>query len=403
MTDRTHDIVLHGATGYVGKLTARHLAEQAGDTRIALSGRSRERLEALRDELRVDWPLLVTDAHDTAAVTALAASAKVVATTVGPYRRYGRELVRACAAAGTSYCDLTGETLFVRETATELHEQARETGARIVHSAGFDSIPPDLGVLLLHRQVHADGAGTLGQTVGVLASARGGVSGGTVDSMRSELEAVEADPSLRRVLGDPYALSPDRGAEPDGRDERDPMRPVRDPLLDRWVAPSPFGPHDSRIVRRSNALLGHAYGDGFRYREHLGVGTGVEAPVLAGLVAAGLGALLAGMQWGPTRSLLGRVLPDPGQGPSDRSRAAGHFRFDTYTETSTGDRYVSTVADRRDPGYGGTAVMFGETALSLATDPLESAAGVLTPAAAVGEHLIRRLRGAGLDLTATRR
>jgi len=395
------DLVLHGATGFVGQLVAAELAAH-GSGGIGLSGRSEERLRAVRDELGVDWPLLVTDAHDPASVAALAAGTKVVATTVGPYHRYGLPLVEACAAAGTSYCDLTGETLFVRRSHEVAHERARATGARIVHSAGFDSVPSDLGVLLLHERVRADGEGTLGETALVLVSVKGGVSGGTVDSARAELAELTADPGARKILADPYALSPDRGADPAGRDEKDPMLPGRNPLLDRWVAPYPFGPHDSRIVRRSNALLGHAYGPGFRYSEHLAVGGGPAGPVVAGLVTVGLGAFAGGMRFGPTRAVLDRVLPSPGSGPSEQRRKSGHFRVEVHTRTSTGARYVATVAAQGDPGYAATAVIFAEAGLSLALDPLDSPGGVLTPAAAIGAPLIQRLQDRGLTLSTER-
>jgi short subunit dehydrogenase-like uncharacterized protein len=402
MSGRRYEIVLHGATGFVGRLTARHLVASAGaGARIALSGRSEPRLRGLREELGVDWPALVTDGRDPAAVAALAASTSVVATTVGPYARLGLPLVRACAEAGTSYCDLSGETSFVRESAAAAHLPAVGTGARIVHSAGFDSVPADLGVLLLHERVRSDGEGTLAATVLALASVRGGISGGTIDSLRGELAAA-ADPALRRALADPYALSPDRAADPPGHDERDLDRPIRDPLLGRWVAPNPFGPHDSRIVRRSNALLGHAYGPGFRYREVLSVGPGPAAPVLAGLVTAGLGAFLAGMRFGPTRALLDRALPTPGRGPSEKTRQSGHFRVEVHTVTSTGARYQATVAAQGDPGYAATAVMFGQSALSLARDDLRSPGGVLTPAAALGDQLADRLRGQGFELSVAR-
>lgn len=395
------DLVLHGATGFVGRLVAAELAAH-GSGAIGLSGRSEERLAAVRDELGVDWPLLVTDAHDPASVAALAGATRVVATTVGPYHRHGLPLVEACAAAGTSYCDLTGETLFVRRSHQVAHRRAGETGARIVHSAGFDSVPSDLGVLLLHERVRADGAGTLGETALVLVSAKGGVSGGTVDSARAELAELTADPGARKILADPYALSPDRGADPAGRDEKDPLLPGRNALLDRWVAPYPFGPHDSRIVRRSNALLGHAYGPGFRYSEHLAVGRGPAAPVLAGLVTAGLGAFAGGMRFGPTRAVLDRVLPSPGDGPSEQRRKSGHFTVEVHTRTSTGARYVATVAAQGDPGYAATAVIFAEVGLSLALDPLDSPGGVLTPASAIGAPLIRRLRERGLTLSTDR-
>jgi short subunit dehydrogenase-like uncharacterized protein len=394
------DLVLHGASGFVGRLVAAELA--GADLRIGLSGRSEDRLRAVRDGLGVDWPLLVTDALDPASVATLAGSTKVVATTVGPYHRYGLPLVEACAAAGTAYCDLTGETLFVRRSHEVAHERARETGARIVHSAGFDSVPSDLGVLLLHERVRADGEGTLGETALALISAKGGVSGGTVDSARAEFAELAADPAVRRILADPYALSPDRGADPPGRDERDPLLPGRNALLGRWVAPYPFGPHDSRIVRRSNALLDHAYGPGFRYQEHLAVGSGPAAPVLAGLVTAGLGVVAGSMRFGPTQAVLDRVLPAPGHGPSEQRRRSGHFRIEVHTRTSTGAHYVATVAAQGDPGYAATAVIFGEAALSLALDPLDSSGGVLTPAAALGPFLVQRLRNRGLTLSTDR-
>ena len=211
---RPYDVVLHGATGFVGRLTAAHLAEHAGSARVALSGRSPAKLERLRDELGVDWPLLVTDAASADDVAALALSATAVASTVGPYAKYGMPLVRACAAAGTAYADLCGEVLFVRDSIDAVDEQARHTGARIVHACGFDSVPSDLGVLLLHQQVAADGAGSLEDTLLVVRSVRAGISGGTIDSLRTQQDEVKARPDRRQVVSDPYALSPDRDSEP---------------------------------------------------------------------------------------------------------------------------------------------------------------------------------------------
>lgn len=402
MTYRDHDVVLHGATGFVGRLTARHLAAYAGDARVALSGRSTDKLLALRDELGVDWPVLVADAADPGSLAELAASTTAVATTVGPYAKYGLPLVQACAEAGTSYADLTGEVLFVRDSAAAAHDRARHTGARIVHAAGFDSVPSDLGVLLLHEQVVADGEGTLEETVLLLVSVRGGVSGGTIDTMRTQVDLVKADPALRRILADPFALSPDRTAEPDLGPENDPQLPTRDPLLGRWVAPFVMAPFNTRIVRRSNALQDHAYGPGFRYREVLGVGGGPVALVLAGAVTAGLGGLAVGMALPPTRLLLDRVLPKPGSGPSERVQRGGHFRVEVHSRTSTGARYVATVAAQGDPGYAATAVMLGESALCLGLDRLPSAGGVLTPAVAMGDHLVSRLRARGFELSVSR-
>jgi short subunit dehydrogenase-like uncharacterized protein len=398
---REHDVVVYGATGFVGKLTALYLAGAAPEgTRIALAGRSQVKLEQVRSELpgaASEWPLIVADSSDAEALAAMAASATAIATTVGPYYRYGLPLVEACADAGTHYADLTGETLFMRRSIDLAHERAKASGARIVHTCGFDSIPSDIGVMLLHQHAAETGAGDLGKTTLVVRAVRGGVSGGTVDSLRGQLDAAKADKSLRKVMVDPYALSPDRKADPDGGDERDPMGPIHDPELGGWLAPFVMGTVNSRVVRRSNALQGHAYGIGLRYRELMLTGGLPLGPVKAAGIAGGIAALVAGLSVGPTRKLLDRALPDPGEGPSESAREKGFFKIDVHAKTSSGRDIVCRVSAPGDPGYKATGVMLGEAALALALDgeALPDAAGVLTPSTGIGVRLAERLREAG--------
>ena len=213
--ERTYDLLLFGATGFVGQLTAQHLAEHAPPgVRIALAGRSSAKLETVRSSLGAraqSWDLLVADAADTDRLAELAAATKVVVTTVGPYAKFGMPLVAACAAAGTHYADLTGEVLFVRRSADAFHEEALRSGAKIVHACGFDSIPSDLGVLLTAQRARADGAGELGHTVLYVRRLRGGFSGGTIDSMRTQAIEMRASAADRTIVADPYGLSPVRG------------------------------------------------------------------------------------------------------------------------------------------------------------------------------------------------
>jgi len=395
---RDLDIVVFGATGFVGRLTAQHLARHAPlGTKIALGGRSLPRLEAVRAELGVDWPLVVADTGDPEALRAMAERTTVVATTVGPYARYGLPLVQACAAAGTHYADLAGEVLFVRDSIDAQHAAAVASGARIVHACGFDSIPSDLAVLLLHRE----GGGELEDTTLLLASARGGFSGGTVDSLRNQVDVSKADTSLKRVAADPYALSPSRADEPDLGGEGDFVLPRRDDLVGRWVAPFVMAPFNTRIVRRSNALQHWAYGRRFRYTEVMGVGPMPVAPVLAAAVSAGVIGLGLGMAFPPARLVLDRVLPKPGEGPSEQARENGHFHTQTHARTADGRHLVATVAAKGDPGYAATAVMLGQSALSLALDELPGGGGVLTPATAMGMALVERLRTQGFELRVT--
>ncbi len=261
MSQREYDLCLFGSTGFVGRLTAHYLAASAPTgTRIALGGRSRTKLESLQSELGApacSWALVVADSFDQAALQGLARSATTVATSVGPYARYGRHLVAACAEAGTHYADLTGEVLFVRETVESLNDLASRSGARIVHSCGYDSVPSDLGVLLLHEKAASEGAGELTETV-LKASMKGGLSGGTIDSARNQIDTIRHDSRLRAVLADPYALSPQRDAEPSLDDEPDVFYPEAGPAAGRVGSPVPHGfvQHQDREAEQRPERLG---------------------------------------------------------------------------------------------------------------------------------------------------
>ena len=396
---RTHELVIYGATGFVGRLLAAYLAGAApAGLRIALAGRARSRLEQARGELPAaarDWPLVEADSTDAASLAALAASTRVLATTVGPYARHGLPVVEACARAGTHYADLTGEVLFVRRAIDATDAVARDTGARVVHACGYDSIPSDLSTLLLAERARADGAGGL-RDVQLVATARGGFSGGTVDSVRGQFEELGRDAAARRLAGDPFALSPDRAAEPDTRQPRDAGPPSRTPD-GRWTAPFVMASFNTRVVRRSNALQDWAYGRGLRYGEVMGCGRGLTGAAAATAVTAGLAGFATAMSLPPTRALLNRVLPEPGTGPGERTRARGWFRMEVDATTESGRRYRATAAGQGDPGYAATAVMLGETVLGLALDGdrLPDRAGSLTPATALGDVLVERLRAAG--------
>ncbi len=343
----------------------------------------------------------MADAADPEALTDLARSTTVVASTVGPYAKYGLPLVAACAENGTHYVDLTGEAMFVRRCADDYDDLARSTGARIVNSCGFDSIPSDLGVLTTFEYAESINAGTLGETTLVVTSMRGGFSGGTIDSLRNQLDAAAKDPALRRMLVDPFGLSPDRAAEPPmskTSPDNDSWGISHNRRLGTWTAPFVMASFNSRIVRRSNALLDWAYGPDFHYSEVTGFGTSALAPVKAAALTGSLGALMAGMGFGPSRSVLDRLLPAPGEGPGEDARRKGRFRMEIFAETTSGKRIRTIVAAQGDPGYAATSVMLGESALCLALDTLPDRAGVLTPAVAMGDALADRLRAADFTI-----
>jgi short subunit dehydrogenase-like uncharacterized protein len=392
------DLIVWGATGYTGRLVAAHLATRAPqELRWALGGRDAQKLTRLRDRVAPGAEFVTADALDPDSIDAVARRARVVVSTVGPYARYGTPLVEACVRHGTDYCDISGEPQWIRANVDRLHERARESGARIVHCCGFDSIPSDLGVWLLHDhlQRRRDGA-RLARASFYVRKLKGGFSGGTVASMLNLLEEASRDRALRRLLYNPYSLNPDgerRG--PDGPDQRGPRFCE---ALGRWTAPFVMAGINTRIVRRTNALLGYPYGRDFRYEESM-LARGRFGATLLSLT---VGAMTVGGLLAPTRWLMRRFLPAPGQGPSERARRAGFFEIllRGYAVTKAGapspEQLEATVAGDLDPGYGMTSIMLAESGLCLAVDEPSSAGGILTPAAAMARPLLDRLRETGM-------
>jgi short subunit dehydrogenase-like uncharacterized protein len=406
--DREFDIIVYGATGFTGRLVARYLAEHApSDLRIALAGRSASRLATVREGIpgTSHWALVTADSGNEASLATMAGMTRVLVTTVGPYLRYGLPVVQACATAGTHYVDLTGETLFIRRSIDTVDATARRTGARIVHSCGFDSVPSDLGVLALHLAALRDGGdGSLGITKLAVVSASGGVSGGTAGSALNQFAEAAADPSLARIVADPYALSPDRAAEPSPGDGGDPRLAVFDNDWKAWVSPFAMALINTRVVRRSNALLGYAYSKDFRYQEVMSHGAGPVGLLRAVAVASGTALGQAALSFGPTRSAAERVAPKSGVGPSEETMRNGRFALRLLSRTPDGTRYRGLVAAQGDPGYLATSLMISECALALAVDEarLPDRAGVLTPASGLGPAAIDRLIAAGMSITAHR-
>ena len=408
-TDREFDIVLYGATSFVGKLVALDLAGHAPrGARIALAGRNRAKVEQVRTDLgsgAASWPIVEADSDDSASLRAMAERSRVIITTVGPYARHGLPLVEACAAAGTHYVDLTGEVLFARDCIDTADEAARASGARIVNSCGYDSVPSDLGVFLLARAVREGGDGALGTTT-EYASMKGGMSGGTVASAMQQADDIAENPERRKIAGDKFALSPERAIEPSG-EFKDSLSVWYSDEIDAWVAPFLMASYNTRVVRRSNALLAHAYGPDFRYREVMKAGPGFKGRATAYGIAAALGAGFGALALKPVRPLVERMVPQPGTGPDEKARERGFFRMDVRTTTSTGAHYRALVQAKGDPGYKATAIMLAEAALTLAEEELPelphgARGGVLTPAVALGMPYVERLRARGLTLEASK-
>lgn len=398
--DRRLDLVVFGATSFVGQILCRHLVERhgtAGSLRWAIAGRNAAKLEEVAAETGADVERIVVDAADAAGLAALAGSTKVVASTVGPYALYGTPLVAAVATAGTDYCDLTGETQWMRKVIDAHSADAVASGARVVHTCGFDSIPSDLGVWFTQQRAQEQFGAPCVRIDMRVEAMKGGASGGTVASMVNLVEEASKDKAVRALLADPYALAP-----PDlrtGPAQPDLARPARDEVTGEWLAPFVMAAVNTRVVHRSHALLGRPWGPDFRYRETMATGRGPLGAAKAGAVSAGLVAAMGAMAVGPIRRTLSRtVLPEPGDGPSPEAQRKGSFDVRFRGTTAEGRTIDTRVTGDRDPGYGSTAKMLGEAAFALVElPPSAKAGGFWTPSTVLGDALVERLEAhAGL-------
>lgn len=401
---REFDLILWGATGFTGQLLANYLLERHGadgDLRWALAARNQVKLAKLKEQLgsaAKELPIVIADSEDRSSLDQMVNKTKAICSTVGPYALYGTELVAACAEAGTDYCDLTGEVPWMRRVLDQYADQAKASGARIVHCCGFDSIPSDLGVWFLQQQaIDKLGKPCTKIRMGV-ERMRGTMSGGTAASMVNIIEETRANPEVKKIVSNPYALCP-----PELR--KGPRQPyVKGPAFDEglnsWLAPFVMAAINTRIVHRSHALQDRPWGDDFRYDEAMMTGQGFSGRRRAWSWSLGLGAFALGASFGPTRGLLKkRVLPKPGEGPSPEDQEKGFFRLLFDGHTDDGQRLQVRVTGDRDPGYGSTSKMLGEAAYTLAKDlPKDKlAGGFWTPSTALAEPLKPRLESyAGL-------
>ena len=393
------DVIVFGATSFVGKLITHYLWQQYGldgDLSWGIAGRSEARLQSLRSGLGEDaaaLPLIVANADDEADLRAMCERARVIISTVGPYALYGETLVKACAESGTDYCDLCGEPQWIAKMAERYHDSAVASGARIVHSCGFDSIPSDMGVWYLQQQAQKSWGKPCQHIKMRVGKTKGGVSGGTVASMLNMAKEASADAALRKSLADPYSLCPPDHGFRARQSEQKIARYDRD--FKQWSAPFVMAAINTRVVHRSNALLNKAYGDDFRYDESMLTGAGIKGSAIAAAIASGVATMMVGASLGPLRAGLERfVMPKPGEGPSPKQQREGFFKLNFLGHGSGGEKLRLRVTGKGDPGYASTAKMIGQAAACLAQDVSHKdvPGGILTPASTFGDNLIDRLQ-----------
>jgi len=384
MSDKSFDVVIYGATGFTGKLVVEYMQEKYGndeDVSWAIAGRSKEKLIAVSEDLKVgsNVPHLLADSNDTDSIVSMVQQAKCVLTTVGPYQLYGANILQQCVIHGVDYVDLCGEPGWMHEMINEHAEQAKETGARIVFSCGFDSIPFDLGVYFLQKEVIARHGQPASNVRGRVRAMNGEFSGGTAASLGATMASLKEKPELFEVLVNPFALS--NGFT--GPEQAQDSKPIYDDKLETWVAPFFMAPINTKNVHRSNALMDHLYGEDFCYNEMWIQGPGEEGKTAAEFVGS----------MNPLAD-----APAPGEGPSKESRDNGNYDVLFCADLADGSTLHAAVSGDMDPGYGSTSKMIAESAICLVKECPHLIGGIYTPAPAMGEKLIARLQAnAGLD------
>ncbi len=387
-TDKQYDIVVYGASGFTGRLVAEYLQHAYGNGEQlfwAMAGRSQEKLESVRDEMNLpaDTPLVVADVNNQESIDSMVSNTKAVLTTVGPYQLYGSQLVASCAKLGTDYVDLCGEPVWMRQMIDANEQNAQQSGARIVFSCGYDSIPTDLGIYLLQKIAKQQTSKVCNKVQGRVRALKGTFSGGTAASLKATLTAAKQDPEYYALAINHYSLVPDfNGVKQPNGDEIH-----FDESLQSWVAPFIMAGINTRNVHRTNYLLGFEYGEDFVYDEMMLTGPGEVGEQTAKYVKENPG-------------IGGKDDPKPGEGPSKEERDTGFFDMLYLGQTEDGDQFKVSVKGDRDPGYGSTSKMISESAICLVKDAHDTPGGIWTSASAMGDLLIDRLQThAGLTFT----
>jgi short subunit dehydrogenase-like uncharacterized protein len=390
------DLILYGATGFVGQQAIAYLAQRAdANTRWAIAGRSQAKLEAVRAAVAKrhagaqDIPILVADAQDEKALSKLAASTRVVLSCAGPYALYGSKLVAACVAQQTHYADITGETPWVRQMIDLHHDQALANGTRIVPGCGFDSVPSDLGVYLLIREMKKRHGQDCVRIKSAFTLGGGGLNGGTLASVMNMIESGQ-----QKMLNDPFLLNPAGSIPADKKPHRDPLGTHWDEDFKAWLGLFVMGPVNTRVVRRSLALRGQEA----VYQEYLRFGRSLVAGAVAASFGVGSKISMGLMAISPLRKAAQKLIAQPGEGPSEASMARGFFKIELIGESAQGNKLRAVIGDSLDAGNGATVKTMCESALALAEDEsrLPKAAGVITPSVALGDVLAKRLADAGM-------
>ncbi len=400
-----YDVVIWGAAGFTGKWVAKHFYDlyQGSELKWAMAGRNPDKLKEIASfigDTDHEVPTIIADSQDEAALLNMAKQTKVILSTVGPYAYYGSLLVKVCAESGTHYCDLTGEVPWMRRMISEYHEAAQQSGARIVFSCGFDSISSDMGVYFLQAQAKAAFNEPLSQIQYYLMAAKGGASGGTVHSLLNVIEESKKSQEVADILENPYALNPNYLTF-EGPDVQDQTDAIYDDVIEKWTAPFVMAAINTRIVRRSNALMDFSYGKGFSYAETQVTGSGIKGSLAAKSMASGAKLFFAlASKKTPLALLKKYVLPAQGKGPRVDPNDPGFYKIKLIGTTSSGEQLTAIVHGDADPGYGSTSKMLSEAAICLADyeDALEVGGGCWTPSSAMGAALLKRLRAnAGLS------
>ena len=399
---REFDIIIWGASGFTGRLVAEYIFKTYGlsdSLKWAMGGRNQSKLEQVRAEVAdATVPLVIADSQDEDSLNTMVQRAKVICTTVGPYAKYGSKLVAACVQQQTDYCDLTGEVQWMRRMIDEHHEAAKANGTKIVHTCGFDSIPSDMGVYFIQQQAQAQSGQAAKEIKMRVGAVRGGVSGGTYASLSNVMEEAQHDKSIYETLLNPYGLNPK--GEQSGPDKRDLQSIVYDETAKSWLFPFIMAGINTKVVRRSNALADYPYGKDFRYEEAMMGGDGFSGRLKAISAALPLGLMMSAKPGSLVKKVFDRLLPKPGDGPDKAAREAGFYKLKFYTTLEDGASAMGIVTGDKDPGYGSTSKMLAESAICLAKDNLPARGGVLTPAVAMGDALLKRLEeNAGLTFT----